>query len=327
MREELKVDIEMEADLFILEHKINKYLQRSYPDMPSAPLVALVARELATNILKYGGKGFIAIKSEEDKLTIAAEDEGKVNREVGINEIKSGLGIGLDVTKNSCDELNIEQKPDGGMIVKAIFSLSQQYRKKGFILQVGTASKPHYLEEDSGDICIYKELEGKFFLFVVDVLGHGKRAGTVAKAIELYIKNSHEMHIEKIYTGLEKMLQDTRGCAAFIAIVSENGIEYVNVGNIKGWIIDSGPVRRLKSTPGIVGRLPVSLKIFKEPVLPAGFVLIVCTDGIKNQFIPTPDMRWLKTLSAEEAAEKIVREFAIKEDDASVLIARGGIGF
>ncbi|MDK2879920.1 MAG: hypothetical protein PWR06_2636 [Thermoanaerobacteraceae bacterium] len=28
----------------------------------------------------------------------------------------------------------------------------------------------------------------------------------------------------------------------------------------------------------------------------------------------------------EGAAEKVVRDFAIKEDDASVLIARGGIG-
>ncbi|MBO8127545.1 MAG: SpoIIE family protein phosphatase [Firmicutes bacterium] len=326
MREGLKVDIEMEADLFILEHKINKYLQKSYPDMTSASLVALVARELATNILKYGGKGFIVVKSEGDKLTVAAEDEGKVDREGGINEVKSGLGIGLDVTKNSCDKLDIEQKPDGGMVVKAVFSLSQQSKKKGFDFQVGTALKPHYLEEDSGDICIYQEMGGKFFLFVADVLGHGKGAGAVAKAIELYIRNFHEMHIEKIYAGLEKMLRDTRGCAAFIAIVSQSGLEYVNVGNIKGWLINSGSVRKLKGVPGIVGRLPVSLKIFKEPVGPAGFVLVVCTDGIKNQFIPSSDMKWLKILSAEEAAEKILREFAIKEDDASVLIARGGIG-
>jgi len=242
LREGLKVDIEMEADLFILEHKINKYLQKSYPDMPSTPLVALVARELANNILKYGGKGFIAVKSEGDKLTIAAEDEGKVNREGGINEIKSGLGIGLDVTKNSCDKLDIEQKADGGMVVTAVFSIFPQRKKKGFDLQVGTASKPHYLEEDSGDICIYKEMGGKFFLFAADVLGHGQRAGAVAKVIELYIKNSHEMHIEKIYAGLEKMLRDTRGCAAFIAIVSEGGVEYVNVGNIKGWFINSGSI-------------------------------------------------------------------------------------
>ncbi|MDK2820862.1 MAG: hypothetical protein PWP31_827 [Clostridia bacterium] len=319
----LKVDIEMEADLFILEHKINKYLQKSCPDMPLAPLVTLVARELATNILKYGGKGFVTVRREGYKLIISAEDEGMANREGIINKSKRGLGIGLDVTKKNCDKLDIEQKPGGGMVVNAVLNLSQQRKKKGFVLHVGTASKPHYLEEDNGDICFYKEMGGKYFLFVADVLGHGKKAGAVAKEIELYLKNFNEIHIEKIYAGLEKTLQATRGCAAFLATVSQSGLEYVNVGNIKGWLINSGSVRKLNGVNGVVGRTPVRLKIFKE-ILPPGFVLIVCTDGIKKRFIQAADVKWLKTMKIEEAAEKILQEFAIKEDDASVLIARGG---
>lgn len=319
----LKVDIEMEADLFILEHKINKYLQKSCSDMPSAPLVTLVARELATNILKYGGKGFVTIKREGYKLIISAEDEGTANRKGIINKSKRGLGIGLDVTRKNCDKLDIKQKAGGGMVVNAVLNLSQQCKEKGFVLDVGAASKPHYLEEDNGDICFYKEIGGKYFLFVADVLGHGKRAGAVAKEIELYLRNFNEIHIEKIYAGLEKTLQDTRGCAAFLATVSQSGLEYVNIGNIKGWLINSDSVRKLYGVNGVVGRTPVRLKIFKEILLP-GFVLIVCTDGIKKRFIQAADVKWLKTLKTEEAAEKILQEFAIKEDDASVLIARGG---
>jgi len=90
------------------------------------------------------------------------------------------------------------------MVVKAVLNLSQQRKKKGFVLQVGTASKPHYLEEDNGDICFYKEMGGKYFLFVADVLGHGKRAGAVAKEIELYLKNFNEIHIEKYMPVLKK---------------------------------------------------------------------------------------------------------------------------
>jgi len=319
----LKVDIEMEADLFILEHKINKYLQKSCSVMPSAPFVTLVARELATNILKYGGKGFVTVKREGYKLIISAEDEGMANRKGIINKSKRGLGIGLDVTRKNCDKLDIEQKAGGGMVVNAVLNLSQQRKEKGFVLHVGAASKPHYLEEDNGDICFYKEMGGKYFLFVADVLGHGKRAGAVAKEIELYLKNFNEIHIEKIYAGLEKTLQDTRGCAAFLATVSQSGLEYVNVGNIKGWLMNSGSVRKLNGVNGVIGRTPVKLKVFKE-ILPAGFVLIVCTDGIKKRFIQAADVKWLKTMKTEEAAEKILQEFSIKEDDASVLIARGG---
>lgn len=321
----LKFDIEMEADLFILEHKINKYLQKNYPNIPSVHLVALVAMELATNILKYGGKGFVTVKREGYKLIISAEDEGRANREGIITKSKSGLGIGLDVIKKNCDKLYIEQKPGGGMIVKAVLNLSQQCNKKGIILQVGTASKPHYLEEDNGDICFYKEMEDKYFLFVADVLGHGKRAGVVAKEIELYVKNSHETHIEKIYAGLEKILLGTRGCAAFLAVISEGRMEYVNVGNIRGYLLLSDSVRNLSGVHGVVGKTLVRLKTFKE-ILPAGFVLIVCTDGIKKRFIQPVDMKWLKTMKAEDAAKKMLQEFAIQEDDASVLIVRGGNG-
>jgi anti-sigma regulatory factor (Ser/Thr protein kinase) len=319
----MKVDIEMEADLFILEHKINKYLQKSCPDMSSAPVVVLVARELATNILKYGRKGFVTVKREGHKIVVSAEDEGRASREGIINKSKRGLGIGLDVAKKNCDKLDIEQKLGGGIVINAVLNLSQQRKKKGFILQVGTASKPHYLEEDNGDICFYKEIGGKYFLFVADVLGHGKRAGVIAKEIELYLRNINEIELEKIYAGLEKILQNTRGCAAFLATISKSGFEYMNVGNIKGWLLNSGSVKKLNGVNGVVGRTPVKLKIFKEFLVP-GFMLIVCTDGIKKHFIQAADVKWLKTMKIEEAAEKILQEFAIKEDDASVLIARGG---
>ncbi|MCM8900740.1 SpoIIE family protein phosphatase [Caldicoprobacter algeriensis] len=324
MKEELKVDIKVEADLFILEYKINRYIQQNCSYISSAPLLVLVAKELATNILKYGGRGFIALKREKNTLAVIAEDEGNLSERRSTSK-RSGLGIGLDVTRNCCDKLVIEQKADGGLRVEALFSLLPESHNKGSALQVGTASRPHYLEEENGDVCIYRNLGNRFFLFLADVLGHGKGAGAVANMIEDYINSFHEERIERIYSGLEELLRDTRGCAAFMAFVSECEIEYVNIGNIKGWIVDTGLTKKLKNTSGIIGRLPVSLKVFKEPILTSNFILVVCSDGIKNQFIPTFDMKWLKTMEVDEAAQKILREFSVKEDDASVLVARGGI--
>ncbi|MDN5331186.1 MAG: hypothetical protein PWP45_411 [Tepidanaerobacteraceae bacterium] len=324
MNEGLKVDIEMEADLFILEHKINKYLQKNCPNKSSIHMVTLVARELATNILKYGGKGFVTVKKAGDELIVSAEDEGMANHKGVIDKSKRGLGIGLDVVRKNCDKLDIEQKPNGGLVVNAVLNLSQQRKEESFSIRVGIASKPHYLEEDNGDICFYKEMGGKYFLFVADVLGHGKRAGAVAKEIELYLKNINEIHIEKIYAGLEEMLRTTRGCAAFLAVVSQSGLEYINIGNIKGWLINSDSVKALNGVNGVIGRTYVRPKVFKE-ILPPGFVLIVCTDGIKKRLIQESDLKWLKTMNVEDAAKKILQECAIKEDDASVLIAKGVI--
>lgn len=322
MTERLKVDIAVEADLFILEHRLRKFLKKINLDIPST---VLVARELATNILKYGQKGFIEIELGEDELRIVAEDIGKVMGDSSEDKLSGGLGIGLEVVKKSSNELEIEQKPCGGTRVKVILKPSKQ-KGKNFILQVGTASKPHYLEEESGDVCVWKKMGEKYMLFVADVLGHGRRAHEVAKLIELYVKNSAEEKIEKIYADLQGLLRDTRGCAAFVALVSESMIEYINVGNIKAWLVDAGSARRIIGVGGVIGRMPTSLKIFKEPVSLLYSTLVVCTDGIKNQFIPTPDMAWIRTLNTREAALKIVREFSIREDDATALVARGEWG-
>jgi anti-sigma regulatory factor (Ser/Thr protein kinase) len=319
LTERLKVDIAVEADLFILEYRLKKFLKKVNQDIPS---ILLVAKELATNILKYGKKGFIEIELTQEGLRIVAEDIGKVTGNSSKDKLSGGLGIGLEVVKKSINELEIERKPGGGTRIKATFKSSKQ-KGKNFILQVGTASKPHYLEEESGDVCLWKKMGEKYMLFVADVLGHGRRAHEVAKLIEFYVKNSAEEKIEKIYADLQGLLRDTRGCAAFVALVSESMIEYINVGNIKAWLVDAWSARRIMGVGGVVGRMQASPKIFREPVSLIYSTLVVCTDGIKNQFIPTPDIVWIRTLSARDAALKIVTEFSIKEDDATALVARG----
>lgn len=320
MNDVLKVDIASEADIFIMEYKLKKFMQKYHLDLPS---VLLVARELATNILKYGGKGFVEIRLKIDKVVILVEDIGKDSGNNLEQEIKRGLGVGLEIVRDNSDELKVEHKEDGGTSIRAVFLFSRN-KKRDFILQFGTASRPHYLEEESGDICLYKEMDGKYFLLVADVLGHGSGASEVAKLIEHYVKGSKEEYIEEIYAGLERVIKGTRGCAVFAAFISKYRIEYFNIGNIRGWILFPDSVKKLKEIPGVVGRMPVKVKVFEEPVSLLCSTLLVCTDGIKRQFIPTPEMEWIITLNPRDVAEKIMEDFSIKEDDATVMIARGG---
>jgi len=319
----VKVDIASEADIFIMEYKLKKCMQKYYLDLPS---ILLVARELATNILKYGGKGFVETELKRDKVVVLAEDVSKNSGNDIEQKIKKrGLGVDLEIVRNNSDELKIERKEDGRTSIRAVFLFSRN-KRRNFILQFGTASRPHYLEEKNGDVCLYKEVNGRYFLFVADVLGHGSRAREVAELIEGYIKGSREEYLEKIYAGLERLARGTRGCVVFAALVSKYEIEYLNVGNIRGWILFPDSIKKLREIPGVVGRMSVKVKIFKEPVSLLHSTLLVCTDGIKRRFIPTPEMKWIRTLNPRDAAEKIVRDFSIKEDDATVMIARGGIG-
>ncbi|MGB9791532.1 MAG: SpoIIE family protein phosphatase [Thermacetogeniaceae bacterium] len=322
MSQGLRVEIEIDADLFILEHKLERYLRERHPDLPARPLVVLVAKELATNILKHRGEGFVAVSRAGDKLILTAEDDGCKGDGAGDGE--KGLGLGLDVARRSCEEFFLEQKPGGGFVATAVFDLAERAERCGLVLHVGMASRPHYLESECGDICLHRRIGESHFLFVADVLGHGRRAGAVAGEIEGYLSGLREARIEEIYSGLERAVQHTRGCAAFLAVVSREGLEYINVGNISCWLLSAGSVRRLRNVSGVIGRLPVGGKRFREAPLPPWFMLIACTDGVRSQFVPVPEMRWLRTLDVQEVAERIVEEFAVKEDDASALVARGG---
>lgn len=322
MRQELRVEIEVDADLFILEHKLERYLMQNHPGLPAAPLVVLAAKELATNILKHGGRGFVAVGRAGEKLIVTAADDGC--KGCGRGDGEKGLGLGLDVVRRSCEEFFLEQKPGGGFVATAVFGLAERPGRRDLFLRVGAASRPHYLESECGDICLHRRMGESHFLFVADVLGHGRRARAVAGEIERYLSGLREGQLEEIYSGLEMVLQNTRGCAAFLALVSREGLVYMNVGNISCWLMSAGSVRRLHNVSGVIGRLPVARKRFMEAPLPPWFMLIACTDGIRSQFVPLPEMKWLRVLDVQDVAERIVEEFSVREDDASALVARGG---
>lgn len=62
MSDVLKVNITSDADIFIMEYRLKKFMEKYRLELPSVPLVA---RELATNILKYGEKGFVEFALKE----------------------------------------------------------------------------------------------------------------------------------------------------------------------------------------------------------------------------------------------------------------------
>lgn len=313
----LKVNISTDADIYILNYKLNKFLEKNNLINPA---ISLVAKELATNILKYGTRGFIETNYDGELLVITADDVGKNNVELS----HKGLGIGLDVAKNNCDKLEITKKHEGGSTVKATFLISKGNQNK-FSVSIGVASKPHYLESKSGDICVYKKLGDRYFVFIADILGHGERAYEAA----VYIKS----HIEKLIETktLRDMLIElayipgiSRGFACFIGYIFHDRIEYINIGNIRIWIITPYSICKLIETPGIIGKTPLPLKTYTEHIPSNNFGIIACTDGIKRQFTPTRMAYWIWDLNPYSIASKIIDNFGIKEDDSTVLVVKGG---
>ncbi|ADQ04007.1 ATP-binding region ATPase domain protein [Caldicellulosiruptor owensensis OL] len=321
MIESLEVKIKDEVDLFILEHRVNKFIEKNFLNNPS---LIIIARELATNILKYGGEGHIRIDLTPEKIIILAEDEGRKQENVSKLNISSGLGLGLKIIENNTDEMEIKKNARGGTTVKAVINLIRK-SEKDLRISVGIATRPKHLEDKNGDVVVFKRINGKYLLVVADVLGHGDKAYEVAERIKEYtMKVNNITTLYNFFIRLEMEIAGTRGSAVFSAVISSQKIEYFNIGNIRAWLASYKNVKYLSQVPGIVGRLPVNFKSFIESGGLYNSALVVCTDGITRRFTPESYSSLINECeNVQQLAEKILAECGLPEDDATVVILKG----
>ncbi|GAW91370.1 SpoIIE family protein phosphatase [Calderihabitans maritimus] len=185
--------------------------------------------------------------------------------------------------------------------------------------KVSTLSRPHWREKVSGDLCYTQELETHVLTVVADVLGHGEGANRGVAVLAQALQRAAG-DLQQVYSILEEAAFQTRGCALFTALLKRKAIEYVLVGNIRGWVLTPKATEVLVGQPGIVGKRMLKPAVrrleLSEPAL-----LVVCTDGIKRSFSPV-GLPWLWEGTVEETARQVLKRYGIAEDDASVLVGR-----
>jgi len=171
----------------------------------------------------------------------------------------------------------------------------------------------------NGDLCYTKELDTHVLAVVADVLGHGEGAHHGAVVLAHALQRATGV-LQQTYSVLEEAASQTRGCALFLGLLDRKAIEYILVGNIRGWVLTRKGTEVLVGQPGIVGKRILNPAIrrleLSEPAL-----LLACTDGIKRSFSPV-GLPWLWEGTREATARRVVETYGIAEDDASVLVGR-----
>ncbi|MFQ5519310.1 MAG: ATP-binding protein [Mariprofundus sp.] len=124
-RNERGVQIQHEADVMRITMLTRKMLEQHCKES-ECMLISTVTSELATNLVRYAGGGFIHLKfdAEARVITIESTDSGP-----GIADIAQamqegysggkGLGAGLPAVKRIMDQIQIENRPQGGLRVWA----------------------------------------------------------------------------------------------------------------------------------------------------------------------------------------------------------------
>jgi anti-sigma regulatory factor (Ser/Thr protein kinase) len=291
--------------------------------------IALVATEMATNILKHAGTGEIVIGSFADQegagLELLSLDKGK-----GIADISRSLedgyssagspGSGLGAMRRQSDRFAIWSRPGLGTAVMARF-ISRGDRAAG--MTIGAVVDPVAGETVSGDGWFFTLAAEGPTLLLLDGSGHGI-AAAAARDVGLAAFREHvDDDCPRLMGALHRALAPTRGAAAAIARIDarQQLVRFVGVGNILGTVMVDGAVRRMVSHNGVAGHVAPRIREFTYPWLP-GATIVLHSDGLsaKWDFSTYPG---LATSHPSLIAGILFRDHRRAKDDACVVVMAG----
>jgi anti-sigma regulatory factor (Ser/Thr protein kinase) len=303
--------------------------QQGFGDTDSGR-VALVATELATNILKHGNGGEILVgpygEGPDSGVELIALDKGPGMSNVAASMIDghstagtAGKGLGAVVRQSHF--VDIASWTGSGTAVLARLKRGHPPEVPDDDSRIGAVSIPMLGETVCGDSWSFTVRPQETTLLVADGLGHGPDAAEAAvEAVRLFHRyNGHQppVLLDYIHGGLRA----TRGAAVSVARFqpASGKLVYSGVGNIAGVISVNGDLRRMVSMPGTAGHNARKIQAFEYP-FSTGLV-ILHSDGIASSW--TLDR--YPNLAARHPtliAAILYRDLTRHRDDATVLVAK-----
>jgi anti-sigma regulatory factor (Ser/Thr protein kinase) len=287
--------------------------------------VALVATELATNLIKHGRGGSILFVVDH-VLTMVAIDKGG-----GMNNLAEALqdgystagspGTGLGAISRAADVFDVYSMPGSGTAVLCTIANQPSDLRKPF-LTVGGVCTPKSGETVAGDGWLCRESRDFTTIIVADGLGHGPIASTAAAAATRVVAELVDHDLERLMREIHGALRPTRGAAVGLARVypSLRRVDFLGVGNIAGGIITDGETRRVVSMPGIAGHEMRKVNTFSYPWTPSS-VLLLHSDGVSGSWNAN-NYPGLMQHDPSLIAAVVYRDHCRGTDDATVVVAK-----
>ncbi|MDJ0804446.1 MAG: SpoIIE family protein phosphatase [Desulfobacterales bacterium] len=188
-------------------------------------------------------------------------------------------------------------------------------------LEIAAFVRPCLGERVSGDTVVIEQRDDLLFLAVVDALGHGPQANTVATQAERFLSRHWGGDVCDTMHRLHSDLKGTIGACAGLCVVDKprREVRYAGVGNTVLRTFGSRATR-LISTDGIIGirfRTPAPQTV----PLNASDIVLLYTDGVSDRF-DVEQYPQIHYHSASAIAHQIVDRFGKSYDDATCLAMR-----
>ncbi|BAP79348.1 two-component system regulatory protein [Pseudomonas sp. MT-1] len=287
--------------------------------------VALVATELATNLLKHAHHGALhlrAIPAETGSgIELVAVDRGPGfdPGECIADGFSTGgtQGTGLGALMRQAQVFDIHSDSRGSVVLVQVFHRHVSPPP----LRFGVSQ--HSLNNDPacGDVW-HLALDGsRISALVIDGIGHGEDAERAGLAGAAVFATAPFIEPAASLLEMHQAMNGTRGGAAAVALYDPRvgKVRFAGVGNIGGALLTAEKSRGLASHPGIVGSQFRKAVAFDYPVETQHQVLIMYSDGLQSRW----DLRDYPGLIHRHpaiVATLLHRDFCRGRDDVTVLV-------
>ncbi|WP_338724632.1 ATP-binding protein [Pseudomonas tolaasii] len=290
-------------------------------DETDAGRVALVATELASNVLKHADHGELHLRATGNGgVELMAVDRGQ-GFDIG-NGLVDGFstggtqGIGLGAIARVAQVFDAYADSRGTVI------LARLTPRSGATKDIRYGVSQHSLHNDPhcGDAWHLSIEPGRFSVLMADGLGHGEHAEQAARAGEAVFAKQAFDDARVLMNDMHIAMTGTRGAALAVAQYdAEAGqLRFTGVGNIGGSLISLGKPRGLASHPGIVGVQFRKAQPFDYAEV-AGQLLILYSDGLQSRW-NLSDYPGLSYRHPALIAAILHRDFCRGRDDVTVFV-------
>jgi anti-sigma regulatory factor (Ser/Thr protein kinase) len=295
--------------------------------------IVLVVSELASNIIKYAGRGIVTltpvISAGQQGLMIEAEDKGPGFCEK--TALKDGystsgtLGCGLGAVNRMMDEFDIytnENNQVGTRIVCKRWLRTKSNPGGKCPFDIGVVSRPKHGETYNGDSFVIKHGNGQCIIAVIDGVGHGLLAHQAAQAARQYIENHSELPFLDIFRGVDRACRSSRGVVMALASLDWGSmkLKYASVGNIEVKVSGTHEKFKFIVRRGIVGKNAPN-PVVTENDWRMGYALAMHSDGLSTHW-NWDDFPQQLDKSAQFLVEHMHRSLEKDNDDSTLIIIK-----
>jgi len=310
--------------------------------------VALVATELATNLVRHATLGELLLSTCEfdggDGVQLIALDDGPGMRDPGAclrdgYSTAGGAGTGLGAVRRLSDQFDVYSRAGAGTAILARLAPHRGMAaasRAGGVDQGGVDQggldrgnlawdavvQPKPGEQACGDGWSAHVGDTRTAFLMSDGIGHGPLASAAtAEAIRVFQNVGGEAPARAMQ-AIHAALAGTRGAAAAIAQVDRRAreIRYCGIGNICTTIFQQSGSRKAVSQNGTLGHSVRKLQEFVYP-FPDGAMLVMHSDGLSTSW----DLDGHNGLAGHPPATIaaiLYRRHRRLRDDAAVLVVK-----